>query len=602
MDDFTKKPLPEPILDQATRQKLGPGKLKLMLANVKEFYGNNRIYVWAILGGIVLLGVLAFFVFRGNKSAVKEANIDIAIDAPETTPSGAELIYKIRIQDKDPQNLRDMELELIYPNDMAYVSSVPPAKNLSGTLFPVSESGELLSGQSATLFIKTKARGSINDEKKLIVKLRYRFNNLSSEFIKSAESTVRIVASDVALDFSGPDQANNSQLVSYEVKYKNDSDNEITNSRIQITYPEGFSFAAGTPPPDLANNVWNTGNIRPGDSGKIAFQGNFKNALLGQGAEFKAVLQALDQQGNYFSQAESKFITKISELPLVVEQELSTNQDTINPGDSLTYQIRYKNNATVVATGVTVVMTIDSKAVDLATLTADGGQVNNNTVTWNASGVPNLERLNPSEDGTVRFSVNIKNPPVKDTSKNLEVKTSVKIKANEYTTFLPGNDIALKIETQAELIGEVVHVSGNLPPKVGTQSTYQIILSLKNSTNDIENGTLIGFIPLPAGSYAQSSVTPKESPNVTFDPSTGKLTWKVGTLSAHTGDFNPKRQVSFNLQVNPTASQVGSAVTLVKGLNFTGKDAFTGKDIKLTIDDLKTDDLDGGFSDGRVQP
>ncbi len=601
MDEFTKKPVPEPILDQATRQQLGPSKAKLMLANLKEFYGNNKVYIWAILGAVVLLGVLGYFAFRSNKTAVKEAKVAIVIDVPETTPSGAELIYKIRVQDQDAQDLSDTELELIYPEDVTYVSSVPPAKNISGTLFPISESGQLLAGQSATLFIKTKARGSINDEKKLTVKLRYKFKNLSSEFIKTAEASVRIIASNVALDFSGPDQANNSQLVSYEVKFKNDSDTEITNSRIQLTYPESFSFAAGTPPPDLANNVWNTGTIHPGDSGKIAFQGSFKSALLGQGAEFKAVLQSLDQQGNYFTQAESKFITRISELPLVVTHELATSQATVNPGDSLTYQINYKNNATVVASGVTIVVTIDSKAVDLASLSAEGGQINNNTITWNAAGVPNLERLNPSEDGNVRFSFGIKNPPVKDSSKNLEVKTSVKIKANEYSTFLPGNDLALKIETQSELEGSLVHVNGELPPKVGKTSTYQVTLSLKNTTNDIENAVVIAYIPLPAGSFSQNTVTPKESPNVTFEPSTGKLTWKVGTLIAHTGDFNPKRQVSFNLQINPTASQVGSSVTLVKNISFSGKDAFTEKEIKLTIDNIETDDTAGGYNDGRVR-
>jgi hypothetical protein len=122
---------------------------------------------------------------------------------------------------------------------------------------------------------------------------------------------------------------------------------------------------------------------------------------------------------------------------------------------------------------------------------------------------------------------------------------------------------------------------------------------LSNTTNDVTVGTLTAFIPLPAGAFDKSSVTSKEAANVTFDASTGKLTWKVGTLSANAGSFNPKRELSFNLTINPTASQAGNNVTLVKTINFSGTDGFTTLPIQLKTADVTTDDL--GNSEGRVQ-
>jgi uncharacterized repeat protein (TIGR01451 family) len=121
-------------------------------------------------------------------------------------------------------------------------------------------------------------------------------------------------------------------------------------------------------------------------------------------------------------------------LPLLVTQSLDQNadrNDIVNPGDRLTYVINYQNNGTVTARGVNIVLTIDSKAIDFNSIQAEGGQINNNTITWNASGVSKLENLSPSETGSVRFDVEVKNPAVKDTSRNIDIKTTVKIKSNE---------------------------------------------------------------------------------------------------------------------------------------------------------------------------
>jgi uncharacterized repeat protein (TIGR01451 family) len=271
MEPFETKPVAKSLLDEQTRSQIGSqpkvSRFATFSENLKAFYKANTFYVWAIIGAVIVLGILAFFAFRPNKKPVAEANIVIAVDIPETAASDSEFIYKIKVENKDRNDLEKLELELIYPNDFSYISSVPNASNISGTIFPVPD---LQSGQSATLFVKTRARGAINDEKKLNIRLRYKFTNFGTEFIKTAESSVRIVASNVALDFQGPSQATNAEIVSYTLAYKNNSDNEIKNGRIQVTYPEGFTFAKGSPDPNLGNNIWNVGSLKPDASGTIS--------------------------------------------------------------------------------------------------------------------------------------------------------------------------------------------------------------------------------------------------------------------------------------------------------------------------------------------
>lgn len=560
---------------------------------IMDFYKSNKIFIFASILGVVVIVVLGYFAFKPKTTPPSETKVGLAVELPETAASGEDMVFRVKVTNQDTQKLSSLKLNLVYPYGVTYVSSSPNAGNLSGSFFTIPD---LSPGQNAVVIIKAKIQGSINDEKKLQVELRYKYGTISADFTKTASGVTRLTASDVAINIEGPSQSNNSQLVEYVIKYKNNSDKPISNSRVVIDYPGGFVFASSNPKSDVSSNIWNIGNLSANQEGQISVQGTFKSAQPGVALSFTAKLLVLDQKGGYFTQGESKFTTAISSLPLLVTQSLDQNadrNDIVNPGDRLTYVINYQNNGTVTARGVNIVLTIDSKAIDFNSIQAEGGQINNNTITWNASGVSKLENLSPSETGSVRFDVEVKNPAVKDTSRNIDIKTTVKIKSNEYDTYLPGNDLAVKISTVASLQRSLDFASGSLPPKVGTQTTYKVTLSLKNTTNDVDNSIVTAFIPLPAGSFNAQSIDNKESGNIQFDPGTGKLTWTVGKVAAHTGVFSPIRKVSFNLSINPASSQSGREVLLVKDINWSGKDNFTGEDIKVKAENITTESLSG---------
>lgn len=573
---------------------------------IKDFYRANKWYVWAIAIGVIIIAVLGYFAFHSRPPApAQEANVDLSIDAPQTAASGGEVIYKIIAQNRDKVSLVDVNLELVYSDGINYVSSSPKADNLSGTAFALKSGsnpkGELSPGQNVVIIVKTTAQGNINDEKQLTARLHYHYSNISSEFTKEATSTVRLIASDIGLDVTGPQAANNAQPASYDVSYSNDSDHDINNARLEVLYPDGFSYTGSTPQPSLAKNIWNIGTLKRGDNGKVSFQGTFKSAQPGQSQTFTINFLVQDAQGNYNTQASTTYTTTISALPLVVTQSLENSSGGIaKPGDTLDYSVKYQNTAAVAATGVNIVLTLDPKSLDLSTIEAQGGEVNNNTITWNAAGVPNLENLNPNDSGQLRFVVRVKDPAVKDSSKNVAIVTTIKVKSNEYQTYLPGNDLSVKISSPAALKGSAKAVSGALPLHVGQSTTMQVTVSLTNSTDDFGSAALTGFIPAGAV-YDPASVNAGESKNVSYDSATGKITWKVGTLAAHLGDFNPPRSLSFNVRVNPSASQVGKTVSLFRNISFNAKDGFTGQDINLQTQDITSSDLPDGLNNGRVQ-
>jgi hypothetical protein len=134
------------------------------------------------------------------------------------------------MENQDSASLVDLELELVYPNGVNYVSSSPKADNLSGSRFAVPD---LSSGQNAVVIVKTTAQGDINDDKRLVARLHYHYSNFNSEFVKEAEHVVKLIASDVSLELTGAQESTNAQIVTYELNYSNSSDNDINNARIE---------------------------------------------------------------------------------------------------------------------------------------------------------------------------------------------------------------------------------------------------------------------------------------------------------------------------------------------------------------------------------
>lgn len=604
---FQTKSIETPILDSGVRERIIPEPAlakKTFPQKFKNFYLANKIYFWAILAGVVIISALSYFAFRKSPAtAPKEANVSISVAVPETVQSGGEAVYQITIQNNDSQKLVKQQLELTYPDGMTYESSTPSAQNLSGTLFTIPD---LVNGQNITVFLKAKVTGNVNDQKTLDIKLHYSYENFSSEFVKQQSSTFRLTASDVTISLQGPTNTSNAQLITYSLNYQNNSQNDIQNARIKMDYPTGFVYASADPSPDLGSDTWNIGNLAKGGSGTIQIQGTFGSASPGQSMAATAEFLILSQDGTYFTQNSATFTTGISSLPLLVTQVLQPDNSTgvIKPGDSLTFNVSYQNNASVAVSGVNIEVNLNSKVVDLSSIKAQGAQINNSTIIWNASGIPQLSNLLPNASGQFSFSLKINNPATKDSSKNLTVVSSIKIAANEYSTAFPGNQLTLKVSSPATIGTALNFSSGQLPPQVGKSTTYQVNLSLTNSSNDFSNGVLTASIPLSSGGFVSGSVNSAESGNVKYDTSTGKLTWNFGTLPANTGRFSQAKILTFNLTLNPGSSQSGQPVVLIKDIAATAKDLFTNQTVSLSARNISTSDIQGqsGYSNGTVQP
>src|SRR5512146_2874010 len=82
-NEFQPKPIEQPILDPAAKAQIMPEaetNSRPSSGGLHGFYRANRMYVWAIAIGLVVIAVLAFFAFRKKGPApAKEANVALSV-------------------------------------------------------------------------------------------------------------------------------------------------------------------------------------------------------------------------------------------------------------------------------------------------------------------------------------------------------------------------------------------------------------------------------------------------------------------------------------------------------------------------------------------
>ncbi len=127
--------------------------------------------------------------------------------------------------------------------------------------------------------------------------------------------------------------------------------------------------------------------------------------------------------------------------------------------------------------------------------------------------------------------------------------------------------------------------TGPLPPKAGQQTTYTVVWSLINSTNDL--GDVKVSATLPAYLRWTGATVPAD-PTLVFDSTTRKVSWTPGVISAGTGYTSRTREVAFQVGLTPTFSQVSQTPEIISEANLEAKDLFTNVDVTQNARSLTT--------------
>jgi len=540
----------------------------------------------------VLVGIAGFWLWQRNSYSKEILKLEII--APSEITMGEEITYVVKYKNNGDVRLEDPVLIFEYP-----AGALPSA----GENTRITQSlDDIYPGQERNFSFVSRLFGKEGEIKEAKALLQYTPRNLNAQFESETIATTLISYVPLTFELDLPSRMEAGQEFSFALNYFSNSEYPLSDLRITMKYPEGFSFIKATPSP-IGESEWNVGLLNQAEGGRISIQGSLKGEVQ-EVKIFKATLGTW-KEGRFTLLKEATKGIEIARTRLIISQEVNGSPDYIaSPGDILHYVISFKNVSEKTLENLFLVVSLEGRPFDLKAVKSDFGtfQQGDNSIIFESKKVSKLRFLGKGEEGKVEFWVNVKeewetfSPQDKsfalrdriilsDVTEEFELKVNSKLEIGQATYF------------EDEVFGN----QGPLPPQIGIPTTYTVIWQAKNLYNDVQNAKVRAV--LPAGVSLTGNVFPEGEP-LTFDQVSREVVWEVGDMSAGTGPFETVPSVGFQIRFIPLESQQGNVAQLIGEARIQADDLFTERSLSATdspVDTTLPDDNSVTAQMGQVQ-
>lgn len=563
------------ILDDKTRSEI-PVEYEKPESPWMLWLKKNKLWIAAGIAVILIGGIFWYFLSSQTSPAMQSNNVLLLIKGPSQITANNEAEYTITYRNGENAGLVGLTLEVFYPSGWTFKSATPIVTNANGTSFNLPP---VPAGADGTVVVRGKLSGSTGEDKEIKARLQYKLSNFNSSFVVEQSIHTNILPPDLTMDISGPVDVINGQDATFTVTYTNVTGQDFDNLGLELTYPAGFVFSAGSLSPARSNNYWKLPKLASNSSGSVEITGSFTGDANSQLLLAASLGQIIN--GNFAPQISSTATFRIIPSSLAISI-ISDHQDFIKTGDSINFDLQYANRGSIGLNNLVVTVQLDSPMIDYARINAADAIVTNHTLTWKAATNPSLSILSPNEQGKIRFTV-----PVKSTFtsnlKNQSLVVSASISSDETGKATKASPLALKLISSLDLQVSGDYISGPVPMQVGQPTLFVVTFLLSNYSNDSSQTTVVASLPLPSSAWKNVVVPDSEKDRLSYDPNSGKIRWTLGTVAAFTGRFSPAAKATFQLQVTPTEADRGKTVTLLSDISASGTDTFVNQPIQSQL-------------------
>lgn len=569
----------------------------------------KKVFFAALIFFTVTLLIAGVTLYEKKKN-VSEDLILMEVLGQPFVDGGEEMKLKVRIQNQNDQELQDPDLILSYPKDSTVDAGIVTSRK---SLPNVPKGKEFIEEFDVTLF------GQEGNTRTFNAILEYRIKGSSSIFVKKISYNVIIRSTPTDVSIKAPEIIVRNQEVTFVVDVSSNTNVPINNTVLKINYPRGFEFIRSSRVADFSNNIWYLQNLTK-EPKRIEVVGRLAG-LEGQGQSFNVVFgKQSNLNKNEIETIFNALTHTIDIQKSFIDASVRVNnskgaESSVRGGGDLSVVVKYENTLDTPLQNVQLRVKLDGDLYNPSKLNLQDGFYNSSigTIIFDQTTSNRLKVLEPGQKGEFRFTVYTRdlvssegvltNPfvdftvDVTGTGQNgkLEQASSVarhRVKANSDLSVIP----------KVQYYQGSFQNSGPMPPRVNVPTTYTIVFQVVNSSNEIGEAELSTTLP-PYVNWLNTIAPSVERSNILFDQTTRKLTWKLGTVKAGVGTgSNQPRQLSVQLQVIPSAIQVGEAINLTNEINLSGKDVFTDTKLnyKKTPIASRLDDRSQSGADGRV--
>lgn len=563
---------------------------------ILRFFKLGRFFWLAAIAILVIMIGTASFVILGRvkKNNFDETKVRVDIDGSQNVNSNETEQYVIRVTNENNFKLENVEISLNYShnfeledqerikvenpnNSQIEIGSIKPKESEE-----IGFSGKFYAPKESLVFIRAT--------------LNYVPSGFNAVFKSNHNLAVTVKSSPFDLDIIGPHEAADQSDVFYTVYYRNNGSRTFENLKIKAEYPEGFDYRGSEPAPQEGTDGWFIRPLAQGDGGEIRIQGTISGER-GSYKNIQVTLGSIGGGGSFIPYSQNDKSTRIVTSPLSISQ--SVNKKTASSEDKLEYVVNFKNEGDIGLEDIILTVKIDSPLLDYRKLSIRSGAFDsaNKTITWKASDLPVLALLGPGSSGSVTFSIELLDKDSfreffdQNRTKEVEIVSlaqidtpSIPIPAGA-NKVISSNQLGVKVEsltvfeTKGFYHDPAIPNSGPIPPQIGQATTYTFHWIVSSANNDIKNGQVTATLP-PYVTFTGEKFPEKE--DLQFNSRTNQLTWNIDLIPAGSGVWLPAKEVIFQISLTPELPLLGKQAPLLNAPVFSGKDAFTDRDISLT--------------------
>jgi len=585
-----------------------------------RFFSFLRTLFLLALVGVALYGIYTYFI----KDRIKKSDLlSVNVVYPAETVSGDDIFYTIEYKNNSSFNLKDIKIELTYPDNFIFSESLPVPEQNQNT-WNLTELGR---GSNGSMKIKGKIIGSENSENPLLLKATYYLEGFSTEFKKDISSITKVKS----LGFNINIDAASSALVG--------EDNEIDitiGDYNKVPAPFNLVFSA---PSNIVVSSESFGekNRQSGDGDKLNFEklsddvwrvSGFNRDFGSQNLRIKyRVKEKINDQEKIVLHFETKadnnqnytfwekeILVDVVKSSLNLSMSLNDNKSdqAINFGETLNYSIAYQNMGDASMKDLIIMAVLNSDSVDWTTLSdKNGGLVRNGVITWTAKEIPELKELVAGGTGVINFSFKLNKFNQEDIGKNLQIMSYSQFSIGNSEDFKEGSDnksnvIVAKVNSNLDFSEKIRYFNddnvpigfGSLPPKVGEKTGLNVYWEIKNDLHELSD-LKVEYV-LPTGVVFENQVRISVG-SLNYDAATNKIIWEIGRLpiTVYSASAN------FNISVTPSDNDYNRIMVLSNGpvvsaldIETQGLITKTGKAQTTKLDD---DDIASLSNDGRIK-
>jgi len=562
----------------------------------KNKYGIPKILLGFSFLFFVAAIAFAFFSFYSGRNTISADKVILSIDGPISMKAGEDFSVTVKVTNENDGDIDSADLLVTLPKG-SYA--------LRGSQEELGEVKEHFDGIKAHESVQKTITGVIfgeeNSKVDILASLEFRFagSNAIQDVQESYE--IGITSSPLNVFFDVPKQVSQDQEFAITVNVESNSLDDINNLYLILEYPSGFKFKSAVPTPgNENNNIWKIGDLPSAGKRNITIKGSL-DGYEGEKNEFRAQVGIGNTDGSpgigivYNSISENVTISKpFIGLNITLGDTNSKGEYVASGGSLITGTAHWQNNTSNAITDAQIKVWISGDTLNQLSINPrDGGYFDsaNNVLLWNKFSNKEFAIIKPGAEGSVSFS--FRSVPLLSKDGSVFVNPIINVNASVEGSQIADVDIPKKLSTNASekvkfqsnvhLVARSVYSvgplanTGPIPPKANQRTTYTVIWTLTNVSNDVSSGVVHAFLPI----YADwVGLTSPYNEDISFDESTKEVTWNVGKIKAGTGFATQPREVAFQVSIVPSVTHIGNELNLTSPATYSGNDDFT--DIPMT--------------------